>query len=218
MVNIYMDESGDLGWKFDAPYRKGGSSRYLTIAFIICPSNKSHKLDRIVKRIYESREASFKETEIKGSSLSIEEKERIATMTKGLIERDPDFRLVAITVDKTKVAEHIRRDSNKLYNYMIQVALLKQILKYDEVNLIRDNRTVKVASGNSLIDYLQTFMWFELKGTTVMYDMPLDSKSTRKLVFIDWMNNIIWGHYEDGNDAAYKILKSCLHERRLFFR
>lgn len=84
-------------------------------------------MDRIVRRIYESRDASFKETEIKGSSLSIEEKERIATMTKGLIERDPDFRLVAITVDKTKVAEHIRRDSNKLYNYMIQVALLKQI-------------------------------------------------------------------------------------------
>ncbi len=91
-------------------------------------------------------------------------------------------------------------------------------MKYDEVNLIRDNRTVKVASGNSLIDYLQTFMWFELKGTTVLYDMPLDSKSTRKLVFIDGMNNIIWGHYEDGNDAAYKILKSCLHERKLFFR
>jgi hypothetical protein len=48
--------------------------------------------------------------------------------------------------------------------------------------------------------------------------MPLDSKSTRKLVFIDWMNNIIWGHYEDGNDAAYKILNKCLHERKLFFR
>lgn len=48
--------------------------------------------------------------------------------------------------------------------------------------------------------------------------MPLDSKSTRKLVFIDWMNNIIWGHYEDGNDTAYKILNKCLHERKLFFR
>jgi hypothetical protein len=69
MVNIYMDESGDLGWKFDAPYRKGGSSRFLTIAFIICPSNKSHKLDRIVRRIYESREASFKETEIKDAAI-----------------------------------------------------------------------------------------------------------------------------------------------------
>ena len=34
-VSVYLDESGDLGWKFDAPYRCGGSSRYLTISAII---------------------------------------------------------------------------------------------------------------------------------------------------------------------------------------
>ena len=212
-----MDESGDLGWKFDAPYRKGGSSRYLTIAFMMCPSNKSHKLDRIVKQIYETRHVSFKDTEIKGSSLTIDEKERIATLTRKLLEKDKDFRLIAITVSKTNVKEHIQRDPNKLYNYMIQLALLKYVRRYDEVNLIRDNRTVKVASGNSLIDYLQTYMWFELNGMTVLNDMPLDSKSSRKLVFIDWMNNIIWGHYEDGNDSAYSILSGCMHERKLFF-
>lgn len=33
-ITVYLDESGDLGWKFDAPYRSGGSSRYLTIAAI----------------------------------------------------------------------------------------------------------------------------------------------------------------------------------------
>ena len=126
--------------------------------------------------------------------------------------------MVSITVNKTKVREHIRKDPNKLYNYMIQKALLPYIKRYDEVNLIRDNRTVKVASGNSLIDYLQTYMWFELNGITVLNDMPLDSKSTRKLVFIDWMNNIIWGHYEDKNDSAYTILKGCLREKKLFFR
>ena len=114
MVNIYMDESGDLGWKFDAPYRKGGSSRYLTIAFIMCPSNKSHKLDRIVKEIYKSRNVSFKDTEVKGSSLSIEEKDRIATLTKNLLDRDSDFHLISITVDKTKVKDHIRRDANDI--------------------------------------------------------------------------------------------------------
>lgn len=98
------------------------------------------------------------------------------------------------------------------------MALLKHVAQYDEVNLIRDNRTVKVASGNSLIDYLQTYMWFEMKASTVLFDMPLDSKSTRKLIFIDWMNNIIWGRYEDENNSAYNILKPHLRERKLFFR
>lgn len=213
-----MDESGDMGWKFDAPYRKGGSSRFLTIAFIICPSTKSHKLDRIVRKIYEKRGVHFKDTEVKGSSLTIEEKESIARLTVDMLEKNTDFSLVSITADKRNVADHIRRDPNKLYNYMIQMALLKHVAQYDEVNLIRDNRTVKVASGNSLIDYLQTYMWFELKASTVLFDMPLDSKSTRKLIFIDWMNNIIWGHYEDENNSAYNILKPYLRERKLFFR
>lgn len=37
---IYLDESGDTGWKFELPYRNGGSSRYLTIAALIAPSEK----------------------------------------------------------------------------------------------------------------------------------------------------------------------------------
>jgi hypothetical protein len=42
---IYLDESGELGWKFDAPYRKGGSSRYLTIAsLVISPDGKPTEL------------------------------------------------------------------------------------------------------------------------------------------------------------------------------
>lgn len=213
-----MDESGDLGWKFDAPYRRGGSSRFLTIAFIVCPSSKSHKLDRIVKHIYQKRGMHFKDSELKGSSLTLDEKQIIAQMTFDLLQKNEDFSLVAITVDKRNVAQHIRHDANKLYNYMIQMALLKYVAQYDEANLIRDNRTVKVASGNSLIDYLQTYLWFELKVNTVLYDLPLDSKSTRKLIFIDWMNNIIWGRYEDGNDSAYNILKKKLRERKLFFR
>ncbi|WMN84132.1 DUF3800 domain-containing protein [Vibrio parahaemolyticus] len=41
-TNIYLDESGDLGWTFDSPYRRGGSSRYLTIAsLIVSPEKKA---------------------------------------------------------------------------------------------------------------------------------------------------------------------------------
>jgi len=34
-VRIFVDESGDLGWQFNDPYRAGGSSRYLTLACLI---------------------------------------------------------------------------------------------------------------------------------------------------------------------------------------
>jgi len=49
---IYLDESGDLGWKFDAPYRRGGFSRYLTIASLVVSSNKKHLPKRLIKKLY----------------------------------------------------------------------------------------------------------------------------------------------------------------------
>ncbi|MBF4102116.1 DUF3800 domain-containing protein [Gallibacterium anatis] len=48
-ISVYLDESGDLGWKFDAPYRQGGSSRYLTIAAIVINHDKRHILKRLMK-------------------------------------------------------------------------------------------------------------------------------------------------------------------------
>ncbi|VEH66653.1 Uncharacterised protein [Rodentibacter pneumotropicus] len=51
-VSVYLDESGDLGWKFDAPYRQGGSSRYLTIATILIHHDKRHLLKRLMKSLY----------------------------------------------------------------------------------------------------------------------------------------------------------------------
>jgi hypothetical protein len=51
-ANVYLDESGDLGWVFNLDYRRGGSSRYLTIAYIIMPRETHHLLGRLVKECY----------------------------------------------------------------------------------------------------------------------------------------------------------------------
>jgi hypothetical protein len=50
---IYLDESGDLGWSFDAPFRRGVSSRYLTIAALCLPNEKKHLPKRIIKNLYQ---------------------------------------------------------------------------------------------------------------------------------------------------------------------
>lgn len=54
MHDVYFDESGDLGWILDAPYRDGGSSRYFTIAYVLIPSEKSILLDRFIRRFYKA--------------------------------------------------------------------------------------------------------------------------------------------------------------------
>ncbi|MDE6769180.1 MAG: DUF3800 domain-containing protein [Muribaculaceae bacterium] len=215
-ANVYLDESGDLGWIFDKPYRQGGSSRYLTIAFVVCPSEKKHLLQRVVKRVYTRKKFDPKK-ELKGSSLSIPDKCFFAEHVNRLITTHPDIIIGSITVNKSNVRQHIRRDANKLYNYMIRLAVLPLIKEEVMVNLIRDNKTIKVKSGNSLIDYLQTILWFDLDSHTRIVDIPSDSKQVKNLIFIDWINNLIWGRYEDNNIEPYNILENAIVPIELYF-
>lgn len=215
-ANVYLDESGDLGWILDKPYRFGGSSRYLTIAFVVCPPEKKHLLRRIVVKVYERLKFDPKQ-ELKGSALSVDNKCFFAEQVRKLVSMNPDIMVGSITVNKSKVPQHIREDGNKLYNYMIGLAVLPLVKNHPVVNLIRDNKTIKVKSGNSLIDYLQTQMWFELKSHTKIVDIPSDSKQVKNLIFIDWMNNLIWRRYEYSNMEPYSILKNVITSTKIFF-
>lgn len=215
-TNIYLDESGDLGWVLDKPYRHGGSSRFMTIAFVLCPSEKKHLLQRIVKKVYEHTKTDPK-TELKGSMMSSADKCYFAELVRKLVSMNPDVIISSITVNKSKVKQHIREDGNKLYNYMIRLIVLPNVQNQPFVNLIRDNKSVKVKSGNSLVDYLQTTLWFELDSHTKIVDIPSDSKQVKNLIFADWINNLIWGNYEDGNSEPYDILRNVITSKKLFF-
>lgn len=215
-MNVYLDESGDLGWAFDKPYRHGGSSRYMTIAFVACPPEKKYLLRRIVVDVYKKTKTNPK-IELKGSSLTVGDKCFYAEKVRKLVSMNPDIYIGAITVNKSRVQQHIRKDGNKLYNYMIRLAVLPNIKNEQSVNLIRDNKTIKVQSGNSLIDYLQTVLWFDMECSTKIVDFPSDSKKVKNLIFIDWMNNLIWGRYEDNNVEPYNILRNVITSKKLFF-
>lgn len=100
--NVYLDESGDLGWALDKPYRYGGSSRYLTIAFVVCPSEKKHLLQRIVSDVYKHTHTNPKQ-ELKGSALSVADKCFFAEKVRKLVSMHPDIVVGSITVNKSKV-------------------------------------------------------------------------------------------------------------------
>jgi hypothetical protein len=49
-MQVYLDESGDMGWNFSAPYRHGGSSRYLCLAFLFLPLQRQTR--RLIAGMY----------------------------------------------------------------------------------------------------------------------------------------------------------------------
>lgn len=212
----YLDESGDLGFKFDLPYRKGGSSRHLTIAFFICPKDKKDYLKRVVRKIYQKYKFP-PGNEVKGSSFTLEQKVYVAQRIVDLLNKHPEITINAITVKKENVKEHIRKDPNLLYNFMLRRSLLDKIDTFESVLLIRDSRSIKVKSGNSLIDYLKMMLLFEYNTGTELTDCPLDSSTSHNLILADWLNNIIFAHYEDGNSEAFRELNGKLTNMNLFF-
>lgn len=213
---VFLDESGDLGYKFTKPYRNGGSSRYLTMAFIVVPDAKHKLLKRVVRAVY--KKYGFQPgTEVKGSSLNTEQKEFVAKKLHALIVQHHDIIACSITVKKKHVKEEIRSDENLLYNFMMKISVLNKIHMHPTVTLLRDNRTVKTASEKSLIDYLRTTLAFEMDSTTKLIDCPSDSKGWLALILVDWLNNLIFVHYEDKNSAPFMVLNPVMENNVLFF-
>ena len=215
-VTVYLDESGDLGWKFDKPYRKGGSSRYLTISAVILPQDKSHLPGKLIRKLYKK----FKwqtNREQKWWLMNEEQKNVFCTSCVKLIQNHHDISYHSITVYKPNVQQHIRNDPNKLYNYMIGLMLVDKLTEFEIVNFIPDPRTIKVKSGNSLSDYMQTQLWFEKKVSTTLENKPQNSSRCKGVQYADMLSGVIQQHFEDQSTQRFEKVEKLTDIKKLYF-
>jgi Protein of unknown function (DUF3800) len=217
---IFADESGDLGWTFEHPYRNGGSSRHLTVAAICVPPEKKHVPKRIVRKLYDKYGWPTC-TERKWVDMPELARTDFARAAVDLCQKNTDISLHAIIVNKVAVGEHIRKDPNKLYNFMVKVSLLDCIGNYDTATFIPDERSIKVESGNSLHDYLQTELWFTKKVKTILKTQPLESKNCLGIQFADMLSGVVQSCIEDRGErerADFDIIATVLKPKFLFFK
>lgn len=214
-AHIYLDESGDTGWQFDKPYTQGGSSRYLVIAACIVSPALDHKPERLLRGIYKHRRwnPAF---EKKWVHMSPEARTEFAQAAAKLASTTPSLVLSAIVVDKRKVMQHIRQDANKLYNYMVKLLLLDDMAQHDHVSFVPDPRSIKVASGSSLHDYLQTELWLAKRATTVLETTPRDSRYCLNLQFTDMLAGVVQSHIEFGEPRHWSHLQEHVRLQTLF--
>lgn len=200
----------------EKPYRRGGSSRFLTLSFLLAPEHLAKHPRRLVKR-FKQKYGIPRGKELKGKDITGAQLQEFAAKTARLLQNQPDLGIIAITVHKANVQEHIRQDPNKLYNYMIRLCLLDRISAQTEVSIVPDPRSIKVMSGNSMIDYLQTTLWFDMSSRTRLFHHPVESHKSHNLQFVDVVTHIIWSHYEDRRSGPFKLLGSHIDCRHLFF-
>lgn len=214
-MQIYVDESGDLGWSFSLPYGDGGSSRFLTIAALIVPESIDHLPRRKVKDLYTYGKWDTTR-EKKWVEMSNDARMTFAKNALKLKQTHPQVMYKAIVVNKQNVNANFRRDSNKLYNYMLKLLLLEEMVKHDRVTLIPDPRSIKVNNGSSLHHYLEMLL-YEAEAPTRLETLNLDSKQCLNLQFTDMLAGVVGTHYEFKKSEPRLILSSNLHIRHLFF-
>jgi hypothetical protein len=214
---IYLDESGDLGWKLTEPYRYGGSSRYLTIACLVVSNEQKNHPKRLIKKLYKKFNWPVK-IEKKWSDMNLDERIWFAEKANELCTKFPqNIKYMSITVQKTQVKQHIKKDANTLYNYMIKLLLIDEMSKYENIILMPDSRSIKVKSGNSLHDYLQTELWFERKVSTILSTIPCDSATSQSIQFADMLSGIVQGYFEDDKIEPWNKIKNTLSHQTLYF-
>jgi hypothetical protein len=195
-VQVYVDESGDLGWIFSQPFRSGGSSRYLCLAFLFLPKALRKLPKQIIAGMYKKYGWL---SEKKASSASPSQKMEFAQALVALLTAHPEIKIDCIVVKKENVRSHIRSDGNKLYNYMCRLVVCDHVSSRATIQFIPDKRSIKVESGNSLSDYLQTVLWFDCGTATQLVNNPQESHGNYNLQFTDWIAHCVWAHFEDGN-------------------
>ncbi|MCT9124617.1 DUF3800 domain-containing protein [Cupriavidus gilardii] len=214
-ITIYLDESGCLGWKLDAPYQRGGSSRHFTLAAAIIPDGRESILTRPVRGLYTRRKRPLCR-ELKSVELSSGERVGFAHELVKIRSAHAGVHFVAITVRKENVSAAFRNHPNALYNYMAKLLLLDVMAESDSVCFIPDARSLKTELKHALHDYLRTEL--AIRGaTTQLQTTPWESKDSLALQFVDILAGIVWAHHEFRNCQAHRIGTSAILQKKLFF-
>lgn len=196
MYHIYLDESGDLGFS-------SGASKFFVLAFIFTEES-SKKIRRIIKDI-KVKHSIPPEAELKASKSRWLLKEAVLQESLKI-----NYKIRALIINKSLVYKYLQQDTNILYNYLSKVLILDFLTTLKgETEVIFDQRTVKVTSGNSIYEYLQAELYFEKKyfnnKLTVKH---VESNFNYFIQLADFVSNAIYKKYEKSEVKFYDVIKS----------
>jgi len=218
----YLDESGDTGWKFDKPFQKGGSSRYLTIATLVTHETDRHRPRRVIKRLKEYYEKKHHRTikageELKATDLFPEDRTKFLEFFIDEALKSKKFmRVISKTVKKENVTKSSFKDNpNSLYNYMTGY-LMEKIQDCDLV-LAVDARVVNVNLKYSFDDYLHAKWAGDLDRDGRLNIIHKNSKDSEEIQCIDIISNIIWRKHELEVHHEFEKIEKVISDLTLFF-
>lgn len=202
---LIFDESGNLGQ----------AGRYFVIA---CIDTKEYKaLHNIMKRKLKKAKDLFPELSTQHAH-EVKANEAYPCIKYHIIECiiSKNVRISYIVVDLNHVDSKLLEDKNILYNFIMKLLISKVITEKDKgtkLNILCDNKTTKVASKNSLGDYLKLYLNYECGYNLDLNILFKDSDAGDAFIIqaADYVANAIYTYYEYNNNI-YKTLMDAKYE------
>ena len=208
MAYIFLDESGDLGFKET-------SSKWFL--FTIAITNNRRTLEKVIKR---ARNALLKNqrnvSELHAYHASDSTRKRVL---KELSKID-DLKIFCTILNKKKVYADLQNQKNYLYNYTANILLdrlhSEAIIDLDEpLYLCVDRKDTNKNIRQNFEQYIERSLKEKRLGIVSMESKA--SHSDKSLQATDFLSWAIFRKYERGDCQYYEIIKSKIIEESLLF-
>lgn len=208
MIYIFLDESGDLGFK------KSSSKWFL---FTIAMTSDARSLERVTRKVWRSLKKKHKRL---GELHASHEKDITRKRMLKEISGVNGLKVLCVVLNKQKVYVDLQNQKNYLYNYTANILLdrlhTREVLKQKEsVHLFIDRKDTKKRLRENLIRYLTDSMKKRSNGLfAVELHSSHENKSLQAVDFISWA---IFRKYEHGDYGFYEIIKNKITDEWLLF-
>lgn len=230
----YMDESGDLGWKLDAPYQQGGSSRYFIVAIAVGIENKHRRFGKVMDALHAAQKwTSLKEKKwatasnqarlnfcqfaAKELSTNRQLKVMVAVCHK---ENAPDFmrsvdvRAMCPKASDTEIAKletQYKGRAHLVYSLMVAETLAEHLPALDSFAYCPD----ELNEGARTLEHIVAYrLLFQDKRTMSLRRIDFNNTMQGGLTFADMIAGATLEAYENGNNQYLEILRPfiCIKE------
>jgi hypothetical protein len=208
MAYIFLDESGDLGFK-------PTSSKWFLFTLVL--TNNHRKIEKIIKKVKAGLRKGKKNIhELHAyDSLELTRKKILK-----LLSETEDLKVLCIVLNKKKVHVDFKNQKNYLYNYTANILLEllhgKEIVDINEpIFLYIDQKDTNKNLRNALEEYLKDN--FGKKGNGKISIKIKPSHSERCLQAVDFVSWAIFRKYEKGDYEYYEMIKDKIIEENILY-
>lgn len=208
MAHIFLDESGDLGFK------KTSSKWFL---FTIAMISDARALQRVIKKVWRSLKKEHKKL---GELHASQEKDATRKRVLKQLSEVEGLKVLCVILNKQKVYVDLQNQKNYLYNYTANILLDRLYAKgvlgpKEPVNLFIDRKDTKKRLRENFVNYLTDSMKKRRDGPFVVaLHSSHENKSLQAVDFISWA---IFRKYERGDFEFYEIIKDKITDERPLF-